>query len=105
MRALLWSYLGGRRLPRELSACEVRQFYLVSPEDRYALRRRFRARARLGTAVQLGFVRMTGAVFDILDHVPRPVLAYVDHQLGLAAPVDRVTTIFVLARQQAPGSH
>lgn len=59
MRALLWSYLGWRR---------------------------FRRRARLGAAVQLGFVRMTGAVLDILDRVPRPVPAHVGQQLGLAAP-------------------
>jgi hypothetical protein len=77
MRALLWSYLGWRRFLRELSAFEVRQFFSFSPEDRHALRRRFRRRARrLGAAIQLGFVRITGAVLDIIDHVPRPVLAY-----------------------------
>jgi hypothetical protein len=98
MRALLWSYLGWRRFPRELSAFEVRQFFSFSPEDRYALRRRFRQRARLGAAIQLGFVRMTGAVLDILDHVPRPVLAHAGQQLGLAAP--ELATLRALYRRR-----
>jgi hypothetical protein len=60
MRTLLWSYLGWHRFPRELSPFEVRRFFSLSLPDRDVLRRRFRSRARLGAALQLGFVRMTG---------------------------------------------
>ncbi len=71
MRTLLWAYLGWRRSPRELSAFEVRRFFSLAPADRQILRRRFHTRARLGAAVKLGFVRMTGTMLDTLDHVPR----------------------------------
>lgn len=53
MRTLLWSYLGRRRFPREMSSFEVRQFFALTPEDRLALRGGFRSRARLGAALQL----------------------------------------------------
>jgi len=71
MRTLLWSYLGCRSSPRELSAFEMRRFFSLAPENRLVLRRRFRSRARLGAAIQLGLVRMTGTTLDTLDHVPR----------------------------------
>jgi hypothetical protein len=60
MRSLLWSYLGSRRFPREVSTFEVRRFFTLSSDDRHVLRRRFRSRSRLGAALQLGFVRVTG---------------------------------------------
>jgi hypothetical protein len=34
MRSLLWSYLGSRRFPREMSTFEVRQFFTLSSNDR-----------------------------------------------------------------------
>jgi hypothetical protein len=73
MGSLLWSYLGSRRFPREMSSFEVRQYFTPSGDDRHVLRRRFRSRSRLGAALQLGFVRMTGATLDAFDHVPRAV--------------------------------
>ena len=86
MRTLLRSYLGWRRFPRELSAFEVRHFFSLTRRDREALRKRFRTRARLGAAIQLGFVRMTGTMLEALEHVPRAVFAHVAHQLALPAP-------------------
>lgn len=86
MRTLLWSYLGWRRFPRELSAFEVRHFFSLTRRDREALRKRIRTRARLGAAIQLGFVRMTGTMLEALEHVPRAVFAHVAHQLALPAP-------------------
>jgi hypothetical protein len=86
MRTLLWSYLGWRRFPRELTAFEVRHFFCLNARDRQVLRKRFRTRARLGAAIQLGFARMTGTTVDVLDYVPRTVLAHVAHQLALPSP-------------------
>jgi Domain of unknown function (DUF4158) len=66
MRSLLWSYLGSRRFPRDMSTFEMRRFFTMPSDDRLVLRRQFRSRSRLGAALQLGFVRMTGTTF----HVP-----------------------------------
>ena len=49
MSTLLWSYVGWRHFPRELSGFEFRRFFTFSTADRHALRRRFRSRARLGS--------------------------------------------------------
>jgi hypothetical protein len=54
MRTLLWSYLGWRRFSREMSSFEVREFFTFDLAVRQRLRRRFRSRARLGAALQLG---------------------------------------------------
>jgi TnpA family transposase len=81
MPTLLWSYLGWQRFPRELSAFEVRRFFSLSLPDRQWLRQRFRSRARLGAALQLGFVRMTGRTLEAFDRIPREALTHVARQL------------------------
>ena len=41
---------------------------------------------RLGTALQLGFLRMSATTLGALDYVPRSVLEHVARQLALHAP-------------------
>src|ERR1700751_4823316 len=98
MRTLLWSYLGWHRFPRELSLFEVRRFFSLSLPDRHVLRRRFRSRARLGAALQLGFVRMTGTTLEAFDHIPREGLAHMARQLALPAP--ELATLRALYRRR-----
>jgi hypothetical protein len=86
MLSLQGSYLGSRHFPREMSAFEVRRFFNLSSDERHVLRRRFRSRSRLGAALQLGVVRMTGTTLDAFDCVPRAVLEHLGHQLGISAP-------------------
>ena len=75
MPSLLWSYLGSRRFPREMSPFEVRRFFTLSRDDRLILRRRFRSRSRLAAALQLGFVRMTGTTLDAWTTSPEQCLS------------------------------
>jgi hypothetical protein len=86
MRTLLWSYLGWRRFPRDMSAFELRHFFSFSVADRRELRVRYPRRLRLGAALQLGFVRMTGTTLDVVDYVPKSVLRHVANALALPAP-------------------
>jgi hypothetical protein len=74
MRSLQWSYLGSRRFPREMSTFEVRRFFTLSSDDPHVLRRRFHSRSRLGAALQLGFIRMTGTTLDAFDYVRLPLI-------------------------------
>jgi Domain of unknown function (DUF4158) len=69
-----------------MSTFEVRRFFTLSSDDRHVLRRRFRSRSRLGAALQLGFVRMTGTTLNAFEYMPRAVLERVGHQLGISAP-------------------
>lgn len=80
------AYLGWRRFPSSLGEFEVRQFFSFTRRDREALRKRFRTRARLGAAIQLGFVRMTGTTLDAFDNVPRGVFSFTAQQLQVPAP-------------------
>ena len=50
------------------------------------------------SALQLGFVRMTGTTLDVFDYIPRTVLDHVSRQLGLPAP--KLTTLRALYRRQ-----
>lgn len=47
MRTLLWSYLGWRRFPRDMSAFELRHIFSFSVADRRELRVRYPRRPRL----------------------------------------------------------
>jgi hypothetical protein len=86
MRTLLWSYLGWHRFPRDMSAFEMRHFFSFSAVNRRELRVRYPGRLRLGAALQLGFVRMTGTTLDAVDYVPNSVLRHVANALALPAP-------------------
>ncbi len=66
MRTLLWSYLGWRRFPRDMSAFEVRHFFSFSVADRRELRVRHPRRLRLGAAL-----RRTSAVYVRKLHAAR----------------------------------
>ena len=98
MRTLLWSYLGWRRFPRDMSAFEVRHFFSFSVADRRELRVRYPRRLRLGAALQLGFVRMTGTTLDGFGYVPNTVLRHVANALALPAP--DIATLRALYRSE-----
>ncbi len=86
MHTVLWTYLGWRRFPRELTSFEARRFFSFNAKDRRELRVRYTRRLRLAAALQLGFVRLTGTTLDAFDYVPRSVLDLVGRQLELPAP-------------------
>jgi len=96
MRTLLWSYLGQRQFPKEMSRFEVQHFFTFTDGDRRELRIRFPKRVRLGAALQLGFLRMTGTTLATMNYVPRTLLKHLGKQLQYAAP--DVTTLRALYR-------
>ena len=86
MHAVLWTYLGWRKFPRQLTSFEARRFFTFTASERRELRVRYTKRLRLGAALQLGFVRLTGTTLDAFDYVPRSVLDLLGRQLNLPAP-------------------
>lgn len=98
MHSVLWTYLGWRKFPRELTGFEARRFFTFSAADRRELRIRYTRRLRLGAALQLGFVRLTGTTLDALDYVPRTVLDLLGRQLNLPAP--QLATLRALYRRE-----
>jgi TnpA family transposase len=96
MRTLLWSYLGQRQFPREMSRFEIWHFFTLADADRRELRVRFPRKGRLGAAVQLGFLRMTGNTLAAMDYMPRAVLKRLGTQLQGLAP--EIATLWALYR-------
>jgi len=78
-------FLGIGELPPELSIFEI-EFFQFSPADTAAIRKEFRPKYRIAVALQLGFMRLTGARLNAFNVVPRKLLSLVGEQVGETAP-------------------
>jgi hypothetical protein len=78
-------FLGIGELPPELSIFEI-EFFQFSAPDIAAIRKEFRPRYRIAVALQLGFMRLTGARLNAFNVVPRKLLNLVGEQVGETAP-------------------
>jgi TnpA family transposase len=90
-------YLGCERFPENLTEPEVAHFFSLSEVDRRAVRRRRRPLNRLGVALQVGFLRLTGAPLNSVEMIPPQVLAHLGAELGIAPP--RLASIRALYRR------
>ena len=97
---LAWQlrYLGWQTLPAGLSSFDIERFFTFSETDLAAIRSRYKESLRLGAALQVGFLRMTGRTLDIFERVPGPLLEYVAKQLEIAAP--DIATLRALYRRR-----
>jgi len=83
-----------------MSAFEVRHFFSFSVADRRELRVRYPRRLRLGAALQVGFVRMTGTTLDSFDYVPNAVLKHVARTSHCQRRISRLCVPCIDARKQ-----
>src|SRR5665213_175925 len=97
-------YLGRRAFPAELTDFELRQFFTFDEIERADIRRAFRSRLRLGAALQLGFLRLTGASLHSMEYVPAAVLKLLGLQLGVPAP-DLATLRALYRREMTRMAH
>ena len=97
MDAPFRQYLGCERFPENLTEPEVAHFFSLSEDDRRAVRRRRRPLNRLGVALQVGFLRLTGAPLNSVEMIPPQVLAHLGAELGIAPP--RLASIRALYRR------
>ena len=78
--------LGSSRFPRELSEFEIGQFFLLSPAEQSAVKTRRGELNRLGAAIHLGFIKMTGCTLSNVDHIPTAVLRFLRDTMALPSP-------------------
>jgi hypothetical protein len=78
-------FLGIGELPPELSVFEFECFQF-SPQDIAAIRKEFRPKYRIAVALQVGFMRLTGAKPNAFNVVPRKLLNLVGEQVRENAP-------------------
>ena len=62
MDAPLQQYLGWERFPDDLTDPEIAYFFSLAEEEQRTVDRRRRPLNRLGVALQIGFLRLTGTL-------------------------------------------
>ena len=80
------TFLGLKRLPRELSGFEIQAFFTFTTAERESIEARREAALKLGLALQLGFLRMSGRLLDAVRIVPATLWRHLGEQLGVTAP-------------------
>lgn len=80
------TYLGMRELPRDISGFELQAFFTFSPAERALIDARRGDAHKLGLALHIGFLRMSGRLLDALRIVPPGLWRHLGKELGVDAP-------------------
>ena len=80
------TYLGLKDLPRELSGFELQAFFTFSKVEREQIELRRGAPHKLGLALHIGFLRMSGRTLSAVRVVPKTLWAHLGKELGVAPP-------------------
>ena len=79
-------YLGLRDLPRELTDFELQAFFSFSHAEFELIARRRGDNHKLGLALHIGFVRMSGRPLNSVRAVPPVLLRHLGQMLGITTP-------------------
>jgi len=79
-------FLGRTQLPPTLSALAISEFFTLDPGELRAVLSRYGVDMRLGSALQIGFLKMCGRPLDKLQRVPISVLEHLSAQVGGSPP-------------------
>lgn len=80
------TFLGLKQLPRELTAFEIEAFFTFTLAERQMIEDRRRPTLKLGLALQIGFLRMSGRLLDAVPMVPPVLWRHLGTQFAIAAP-------------------
>jgi TnpA family transposase len=80
------TYLGLKDLPRELSAFKLQAFFTFSRDEREVIDARYGATHKLGLALHIGFLRLSGRSLDSVRVVPASLWAHLGKELGVRSP-------------------
>ena len=80
------TYLGLKDLPRELSAFELQAFFTYSRAEREVIDARYGASHKLGLALHIGFLRLSGRSLNALRVVPASLWAHLGKELAVRPP-------------------
>ena len=83
------SYLGLRDLPRELSEFELQAVFSFGRNELELIARRRGDNHKLGLALHIGFVRMSGRPLNSVRAVAAVLLRYLGSVLGIETPIWR----------------
>lgn len=97
-------HLGAPRFPSDLTDIELDFFFTLDDAELELVRRRQRDLNRVGLALQLGFLKMTGGGMPVSERVPAMVLAHVCAQLS-ADPIDIASVASMYRRRATRFAH
>ena len=80
------TFFGLKQIPRELTAFEIEAFFTFTAAERQVIEQRRRPGLKLGLALQIGFLRMSGRVLDAVRIVPAVLWRHLGEQFNVAAP-------------------
>jgi len=80
------TFLGIKQLPRELTAFEIEAFFTFTGPERAVIEERREPELKLGLALQIGFLRMSGRLLNAVRIVPPVLWHHLGRQFGVAAP-------------------
>jgi len=80
------TYLGIRELPRDISAFELQTFFTFSPAEHELIEARRGAAHKLGLALHIGFLRMSGRLLNAFRIVPPLLWRHLGTQFSVDAP-------------------
>jgi TnpA family transposase len=92
------TYRGCEGFPEGLNASEIAHFFCLSEDELRAVRTHRRALNRLGVALQIGYLRLTGTALNSFDMIPQQVLVHLGSELGGEVP--RLASIRALYRRR-----
>jgi TnpA family transposase len=95
-----YRYLGFERFPDALSALEIEQFFALGAAELAEVGRRRGSMNRLAVALQIGFVKMTGAPLNSVQLIPGAVLDHLGLQLESDEGTPRIASIRALYRRR-----
>ena len=79
-------FFGLKQIPRELTAFEIEAFFTFTATERQVIEQRRQPALKLGLALQIGFLRMSGRVLDAVRVVPAVLWRHLGEQFNVAAP-------------------
>jgi hypothetical protein len=80
------TFPGLKHLPRDLSGFEIEAFFTFTLAERQMIEERRRPALKLGLALQIGFLRMSGRLLDSVRIVPPALWRHLGEQFGVQAP-------------------
>ena len=86
MQSWQTTYLGLKDLPRELSAFELQTFFTYSRAEREVIDTRYGITHKLGLALHLGFLRMSGRSLNAIRVMPGSLWTHLGKELGVRPP-------------------
>ncbi|TDP76837.1 uncharacterized protein DUF4158, partial [Aquabacterium commune] len=80
------TFLGMRGLPRDISDFEMKAFFTFDGAERDAINARRGDSLKLGLALHIGFLRMSGRLLGAFRVIPVALWRHLGNELGIAAP-------------------